>query len=94
MSYIYNVYKTGWKVKSKDNANLLLTQHRLKLEWNQMVWSVNNLRCGTAEVKVGPAGRVGNATQDPPSKTEGGHPPSLSICVDSEGHGVGGYVGG
>src|SRR5260370_37882425 len=31
-----------------DNANLLLTQHRLKLEWNQMVWSVNNLRCGTA----------------------------------------------
>jgi hypothetical protein len=34
-----------------DNANLLLTQHRLKLEWNQMVWSVNNLRCGTAGVK-------------------------------------------
>jgi hypothetical protein len=32
-----------------DNANLLLTQHRLKLEWNQMVWSVNNLRCGTAD---------------------------------------------
>ncbi len=31
-----------------DNANLLLTQHRLKLEWNQMVWSVNNLRYGTA----------------------------------------------
>jgi hypothetical protein len=31
-----------------DNANLLLTQHRLKLAWNQMVWSVNNLRCGTA----------------------------------------------
>jgi len=31
-----------------DNANLLLTQHRLKLEWNQMVWSVNNLRCGTS----------------------------------------------
>src|SRR5271166_6404414 len=31
-----------------DNANLLLTKHRLKLEWNQMVWSVNNLRCGTA----------------------------------------------
>ena len=29
-----------------DNANLLLTQHRLKLEWNQMVWSANNLRCG------------------------------------------------
>jgi hypothetical protein len=31
-----------------DNANLLLTQHRLKLEWNQTVWSVNNLRYGTA----------------------------------------------
>src|SRR5258708_1539583 len=49
MSYIYNMYKTEWRVKDKiDNANLLLSQHRLKLEWNQMVWSVNNLRCGTA----------------------------------------------
>src|SRR5208283_5425592 len=35
-----------------DNANLLLTKHRLKLEWNQMVWSVNNLRCGTAATEV------------------------------------------
>src|SRR6266853_2464568 len=25
-----------------------LRGHRLKQEWNQMVWSVNNLRCGTA----------------------------------------------
>src|ERR1039457_4793439 len=25
-----------------------LREHRLKHEWNQMVWSVNNLRCGTA----------------------------------------------
>src|ERR1700739_1675378 len=33
-----------------DNANLLLTQHRLKLEWNQMVWSANNLCCGIAAV--------------------------------------------
>jgi hypothetical protein len=32
------------------NANLLLTQYWLKLEWNQMVWPVNNLRCGTAAV--------------------------------------------
>jgi hypothetical protein len=36
-----------------DNANLLLTQHRLKLEWNQMVWSLNNLRCGTAGWRAG-----------------------------------------
>ncbi len=36
-----------------DNANLLLTQHRLKLEWNQMVWSVNNLRCGTTGAEQG-----------------------------------------
>src|SRR6266705_2506231 len=28
-----------------------LRGHRLKQEWNQMVWSVNNLRCGTAEAK-------------------------------------------
>src|SRR6266705_5457065 len=25
-----------------------LRGHRLKQEWNRMVWSVNNLRCGTA----------------------------------------------
>src|SRR5260370_4020741 len=49
MSYIYNIYKTEWSSQEQiDNANLLLTQHRLKLEWNQMVWSVNNLGCGTA----------------------------------------------
>jgi hypothetical protein len=40
-----------------DNANLLLTQHRLKLEWNQMVWSVNNLGCGTAESRDRRGGR-------------------------------------
>jgi hypothetical protein len=35
---------------------LLLSQHRLKLEWNQMVWSVNNLRCGTAVSSPGTPG--------------------------------------
>ena len=42
-----------------DNANLLLSQHRLKLEWNQMVWSVNNLRCGTAAWGRVPGGGKG-----------------------------------
>src|ERR1019366_7147870 len=28
-----------------------LREHRLKHEWNQMVWSVNNLRCGTAAIQ-------------------------------------------
>ena len=27
---------------------------RLKHEWNQMVWSVNNLRCGTAATRAEP----------------------------------------
>src|SRR5208283_2106669 len=41
-----------------DNANLLLTKHRLKLEWNQMVWSVNNLRCGTAAISTKLHGQI------------------------------------
>src|SRR5260370_16500029 len=49
MSYIYNRYKSEWSSQDQiDNGNLLLTQDRLKLEWNQMVWWVNNLGCGTA----------------------------------------------
>src|SRR5208283_1596741 len=48
-----------------DNANLLLTKHRLKLEWNQMVWSVNNLRCGTA----GSAGSSSPAASPAATKT-------------------------
>ena len=29
-----------------------LREHTLKHEWNQMVWSVNNLRCGTAATRA------------------------------------------
>jgi len=49
MSYTYYIYKTQEKVKSKYTMRICsLREHRLKHEWNQMVWSVNNLRCGTA----------------------------------------------
>jgi len=49
---LYLLYIQEWMGSQEqiDNANLLLTQHRLKLEWNQMVWLVNNLRYGTAGV--------------------------------------------
>src|ERR1700674_5385657 len=49
MPYTYNKYKTWEKVKSKHTMRICsLRRQRLKHEWNQMVWSVNNLRCGTA----------------------------------------------
>src|ERR1019366_8887879 len=49
MSYTYYIYKTWEKVKSKYTMRICsLREHTLKHEWNQMVWSVNNLRCGTA----------------------------------------------
>src|ERR1019366_1535413 len=49
MSYTYYIYKIWEKVKSKYTMRICsLREHRLKHEWNQMVWSVNNLRCGTA----------------------------------------------
>src|SRR6266436_5202425 len=47
--YTYNIYKTERKVKSKNTMRICsLSVPRLKDEWNQTVWSVNNLRCGTA----------------------------------------------
>ena len=53
MSYTYYIYKTWEKVKSKYTMRICsLREHRLKHEWNQMVWSVNNLRCGTAPTTV------------------------------------------
>ena len=48
-----------------DNANLLLTQHRLKLEWNQMVWSLNNLRCGIAATNTRIAPALANRAPNP-----------------------------
>src|SRR2546428_539790 len=49
MSYTHNIYKAWEKVKSKSTMRIYsLRRHRLKHEWNQTVWSVNNLRCGTA----------------------------------------------
>ena len=57
MSYTYYIYKTWEKVKSKYTMRICsLREHRLKHEWNQMVWSVNNLRCGTAAARAGPSG--------------------------------------
>src|SRR5260370_6621055 len=67
MSYIYNIYKTEWSSQEQiDNANLLLTQHRLKLEWNQIVWSVNNLGCGTAAINIRPGLRSGRLLRRKP----------------------------
>jgi hypothetical protein len=49
MPYTYNVYKIQRKVKSKNTMRICsLSVPRLKDEWNQTDWSVNNLRCGTA----------------------------------------------
>src|SRR5207247_3624005 len=47
--YTYYIYKIQRKVKSKNTMRICsLSVPRLKDEWNQTVWSVNNLRCGTA----------------------------------------------
>src|SRR6266480_172649 len=47
--YTYYIYKIKRKVKSKNTMRICsLSVPRLKDEWNQTVWSVNNLRCGTA----------------------------------------------
>src|SRR5437867_5966284 len=47
--YTYHIYKIKRKVKSKNTMRICsLSVPRLKDEWNQTVWSVNNLRCGTA----------------------------------------------
>src|SRR6267142_3944598 len=49
ISYNYNMYKIKRKVKGKNTMRICtLSVPRLKDEWNQTVWSVNNLRCGTA----------------------------------------------
>src|SRR5947207_14430929 len=51
--YTYYIYKIQRKVKSKNTMRICsLSVPRLKDEWNQTVWSVNNLRCGSAEYLV------------------------------------------
>ena len=48
--YTHYIYKIQRKVKSKNTMRICsLSVPPLKHEWNQTVWSVNNLRCGTAE---------------------------------------------
>src|SRR5580704_4682884 len=48
--YTCYIYKIKRKVKSKNTMRICsLSVPRLKHEWNQTVWSVNNLRCGTAD---------------------------------------------
>src|SRR5580765_3428200 len=47
--YTHYIYKIQRKVKSKNTMRICsLSVPPLKHEWNQTVWSVNNLRCGTA----------------------------------------------
>src|ERR1700722_16168498 len=47
--YTCYIYKIKRKVKNKNTMRICsLSVPRLKHEWNQTVWSVNNLRCGTA----------------------------------------------
>jgi len=49
ITYTQYIYKIKRKVKSKNTMRICsLSVPRLKHEWNQTVWSVNNLRCGTA----------------------------------------------
>ena len=49
MPYTHYIYKIQRKVKSKNTMRICsLSVPPLKHEWNQTVWSVNNLRCGTA----------------------------------------------
>jgi hypothetical protein len=51
--YIYYIYKIKRKVKRKNTMRICsLSVPRLKDEWNQTVWSANNLRCGTAAAKM------------------------------------------
>src|ERR1022692_1130261 len=70
MSYTYNIYKTWEKVKSKYTMRICsLREHTLKHEWNQMVWSVNNLRCGTAAARAGSTGIAG-FWRPPPEKRQ------------------------
>src|SRR5882724_2804645 len=52
--YTYNIYKIKRKVKSKNTMRICsLSVPRLKDEWNQTVWSVNNLCCGIAATGQG-----------------------------------------
>src|SRR5260370_29966711 len=47
--YTCYIYKIKRKVKRKNTMRICsLSVPRLKDEWNQTVWSVDNLRCGTA----------------------------------------------
>ena len=49
--YTHYIYKIQRKVKSKNTMRICsLSVPPSKHEWNQTVWSVNNLRCGTAEL--------------------------------------------
>ena len=49
--YTHYIYKIQRKVKSKNTMRICsLSVPPLKHEWNQTVWSVNNLRCGTAGI--------------------------------------------
>src|SRR5260370_40979326 len=51
--YTYSIYKIQRKVKRKNTMRICsLSVPRLKDEWNQTVWSVDNLRCGTAEERA------------------------------------------
>ena len=50
ISYIIIVYKIRAKVKSKFPMRICsLPAERLKHYWNQMLWPVKNLGCGTAD---------------------------------------------
>jgi hypothetical protein len=57
--YTHYIYKIQRKVKSKNTMRICsLSVPPSKHEWNQTVWSVNNLRCGTAEFDVSTIGRL------------------------------------
>ncbi len=61
MSYNHDIYKNWEKVKSKNTMRIYsLRRHRLEHEWNQTVWSINNLRRGTA----GPKHQLRTASQN------------------------------
>src|SRR6266478_5648194 len=52
--YTCYIYKIQRKVKSKNTMRICSPrEHRLKHEWNQTVWSHNNLRCGAPDWERG-----------------------------------------
>src|SRR6267143_3623258 len=56
ITYTCYIYKIKRKVKSKNTMRICSPSvPRLKHEWNQTVWPVNNLRCGIAAFSFGPA---------------------------------------